>query len=66
MSDRPLMSFTTSAYNLRSLAERLDTGDDSTTSRLMLHMLLSLAEWERDTIRDRLRGGRGPRRGRGE
>ena len=33
--------------NIRSLAEGLDTGDDSPTSRLMLHMLLSLAEWER-------------------
>ena len=43
--------------NIRSLAERLDTGDDSPTSRLMLHMLLSLAEWERDTIRDRIRAG---------
>ena len=31
--------------NIRSLAERLDTDDDSPTSRLMLHMLLSLAEW---------------------
>ena len=43
--------------NIRALAERLDTGDDSPTSRLMLHMLLSLAEWERDTIRDRIRAG---------
>ena len=43
--------------NIRSLAEGLDTGDDSPTSRLMLHMLLSLAEWERDTIRDRIRAG---------
>ena len=43
--------------NIRSLTERLDTGDDSPTSRLMLHMLLSLAEWERDTIRDRIRAG---------
>ena len=34
--------------NIRSLAEGLDTGDDSPTSRLMLHMLLSLAEWERE------------------
>ena len=33
------------------------TGDDSPTSRLMLHMLLSLAEWERDTIRDRIKAG---------
>ena len=43
--------------NIRSLAEGLDTGDDSPTSRLMLHMLRSLAEWERDTIRDRIRAG---------
>ena len=43
--------------NIRALLERLDTGDDSPTSRLMLHMLLSLAEWERDTIRDRIRAG---------
>ena len=43
--------------NIRALAERLDTGDDSPTSRLMLHMLLSLAEWERGTIRDRIRAG---------
>ena len=43
--------------NIRSLAEGLDTGDDSPTSRLMLHMLLSLAEWERETIRDRIRAG---------
>ena len=31
--------------NIRSLSEGLDTGDDSPTARLMLHMLLSLAEW---------------------
>ena len=43
--------------NIRSLTEGLDTGDDSPTSRLMLHMLLCLAEWERDTIRDRIRAG---------
>ena len=43
--------------HIRSLAEGLDTGDGSPTSRLMLHMLLSLAEWERDTIRDRIRAG---------
>ena len=43
--------------NIHALAERLDTGDDSPTSRLMLHMLLSLAEWERDTIRDRIKAG---------
>ena len=52
--------------NIRSLSEGLDTGDDSPTSRLMLHMLLSLAEWERDTIRDRIRAGVDRRRGRGE
>ena len=43
--------------NIRALAEGLDTGDDSPTSRLMLHMLLSLAEWERDTIRGRIKAG---------
>ena len=43
--------------DIRSLAEGLDTGDDSPTSRLMLHMLLSLAEWERGTIRDRISAG---------
>ena len=43
--------------SIRSLAEGLDTGDDSPTHRLMLHMLLSLAEWERETIRDRIRAG---------
>ena len=43
--------------NIRSLSEGLDTGDDSPTSRLMLHMLLSLAERERDTIRDRIKAG---------
>ena len=42
---------------IRALAEDLDTGDDSPTARLMLHMLLSLAEWERDTIRDRIKAG---------
>ena len=42
---------------IRSLAEGLDTGDGSPTFRLMLHMLLSLAEWERETIRDRIRAG---------
>ena len=43
--------------NIRSLAENLDTADDSPTSRLMLHLLLSLAEWERETIRDRIKAG---------
>ena len=54
---------------IRSLAEGLDTGDDSPTSRLMLHMLLSLAEWERETIRNRIKAGPRtaprPRAGRG-
>ena len=40
--------------HLVSLAEGLDTGDDSPTSHLML---LSLAEWERETIRDHIRAG---------
>ena len=40
--------------DIRSLAEGLDTGDDSPTSRLML---LSLAKWERETIRDRIKAG---------
>ena len=43
--------------SIRSLGEGLDTGDDSPTARLMLHMLLSLAEWERETIRDRIKAG---------
>ena len=43
--------------HIRSLAEGLDTGDGSPAHRLMLHMLLSLAEWERETIRDRIRAG---------
>ena len=43
--------------HIRSLAEGLDTGDGSPTHRLMLHLLLSLAEWERETIRDRIRAG---------
>ena len=43
--------------HIRALAEGLDTGDDSPTSRLMLHMLLSLAEWERETIRSRIKAG---------
>ena len=42
---------------IRALAEGLDTGDESPTARLMLHMLLSLAEWERGTIRDRIQAG---------
>ena len=58
---------------IRSLAEGLDTGDDSPTHRLMLHLLLSLAEWERETSgtgsrpawtapRPRAGRGAGPRR----
>ena len=43
--------------HIRALAEGLDTGDDSPTARLMLHMLLSLAEWEQETIRDRIKAG---------
>ena len=43
--------------HIRSLAEGLDTGDDSPTSRLMLHKLLPSAEWERDSIRGRIRAG---------
>ena len=42
---------------IRSLADGLDTGDDSPVSRLMLHLLLSLAEWERDTIGERVKAG---------
>ena len=42
--------------HIRSLVEGLDTGDGSPNARLMLHMLLSLAEWERETIR----AGSGP------
>ena len=43
--------------HIRALAEGLDTGDGSPTARLMLQMLLSLAEWERETIRDRIEAG---------
>ena len=43
--------------HIRALAEGLDTGDDNPTSKPMLHMLLSLAEWERDSIRGRIRAG---------
>ena len=43
--------------SIRSINEGLDTGDDSPTARLMLHMLLSLAEWERETIRGRIKAG---------
>ena len=43
--------------HIRAVREGLDTRDDSPTSRLMLHMLLSLAEWERESIRDRIQAG---------
>ena len=43
--------------HIRSLAEGLDTGDGSPTARLMLHMLLSSAEWERDSIRGQIQAG---------
>ena len=43
--------------HIRTLAEGLDTGDDSPTAWLMLHMLLSLVELERETIRGRIRAG---------
>ena len=43
--------------SIRALAEGLDTGDETPTARLLLHMLLSLAEWERETIRDRIQAG---------
>ena len=42
---------------IRALAEGLDTGDGSPTARLMLHMLLSLAELERESSRGRIRAG---------
>ena len=51
--------------NIRSLAEGLDTGDDNPTSRLMLHMLLSLAEWETRHHPGPDQSRRGPRLGRG-
>ena len=43
--------------HIRALPKGLDTGDDNPTSKLMLHMLLSLAEWERDSIRGRTQAG---------
>ena len=43
--------------HIRALAEGLDTGDGSLTSRLMLHMLFSLAELERESSRDPIRAG---------
>ena len=43
--------------SIRALTENLDTADDSPASRLMLHLLLALAEWERESIRDRIKAG---------
>ena len=44
--------------SIRSLGEdRLDTSDDSPTARLMLHLLLVLAEWERGVIGERVKAG---------
>ena len=41
--DRLARNLTEGLKNIRSLAEGLDTGDDSPTSRLMLHVLLLLS-----------------------
>ena len=54
---RTIEELHTQGVYIRSLAEKLDTSDDSPNARLMLHMLLSLAEWERETIRDRIKAG---------
>ena len=43
--------------HIQAVREGLDTRDASPTARLMLHMLLSLAEWERESIRDRIKAG---------
>ena len=43
--------------HIRALPKGLDTGDDNPTSKPMLHMLLSSAEWERESIRGRIRAG---------
>ena len=53
--------------HIRALAEGPGhRGRQSQPPSLMLHMLLSLAEWERESIRGRIQGRRGPRRGRGQ
>ena len=52
--------------NIRSLTEGLDTGDDSPTSRLMLHMLLVPGGVGAGHHPGPDQGRRGPRRGRGE
>ena len=54
---RTIEELHTQGVYIRALAENLDTGDDSPNAHLMLHMLLSLAEWERETIRDRVKAG---------
>ena len=54
---RAIEELHTQGIYIRSLAEGLDTGDDSPTAWLMLHLLLSLAELERETIRDRIKAG---------
>ena len=43
--------------SIRSLAEDLDTSDDNPNANLFLRLLLALAEWERETIRDRTQAG---------
>ena len=52
--------------NIRSLAEGLDTGDDSPTSRLMLHMLLVLGGVGEGHHPGPDQGRRGPRGRRGQ
>ena len=54
---RTIEELHTQGIYIRALAEKLDTNDDSPNARLMLHMLLSLAEWERETIRDQIQAG---------
>ena len=48
---------------LRSLQENIDTG--TTSGRLMFHLFASLAEFERDLIRDRTKAGLDAARARG-
>lgn len=43
--------------NIRSLAEDLDTSNDNPNANLFLRLLLALAEWKRETIRDRIKAG---------
>lgn len=42
---------------LVSIKENFDSTDDSPTSKLMMHIFSSLAEWERSVILDRQRAG---------